>query len=345
MTVPEVRQRMIGLIEQAHQDGARYKMACEVVGIDVRTYQRWKQQSVDKRTTAVKKPVNKLTELERKQIIKTANEPEFKQLSPAKIVPKLADQGLFIASESSFYRVLKQAGQTTHRQNSKPKRTIPKPRALTATGPNQVYSWDISYLKTQVKGMYLYLYLMLDVYSRKIVGWQIHYEESAEHAAQLLKHVCSQENISKNEITLHSDNGSPMKGMTMIAMLEHLGVIASFSRPAVSNDSPYSEARFRTLKYCHKYPAQGFKDITEARAWLSEFVHWYNTEHMHSSIGFVTPEQRHSGEDKAILENRTKVYQQAKQKHPERWSGNIRNWDYIDEVHLNPDNQKQSQVA
>ena len=345
MTVPEVRQRMIGLIEQAHQDGARYKMACEVVGIDVRTYQRWKQQSVDKRTTAVKKPVNKLTELERKQIIKTANEPEFKQLSPAKIVPKLADQGLFIASESSFYRVLKQAGQTTHRQNSKPKRTIPKPRALTATGPNQVYSWDISYLKTQVKGMYLYLYLMLDVYSRKIVGWQIHYEESAEHAAQLLKHVCSQENISKNEITLHSDNGSPMKGMTMIAMLEHLGVIASFSRPAVSNDNPYSEAMFRTLKYCPKYPAQGFKDITEARAWLSEFVHWYNTEHMHSSIGFVTPEQRHSGEDKAILENRTKVYQQAKQKHPERWSGNIRNWDYIDEVHLNPDNQKQSQVA
>lgn len=345
MTVPEVRQRMIGLIEQAHQDGARYKMACEVVGIDVRTYQRWKQQSVDKRTTVVKKPVNKLTELERKQIIKTANEPEFKQLSPAKIVPKLADQGRFIASESSFYRVLKQAGQTTHRQSSKPKRTIPKPRALTATGPNQVYSWDISYLKTQVKGMYLYLYLMLDVYSRKIVGWQIHYEESAEHAAQLLKHVCSQENISKNEITLHSDNGSPMKGMTMIAMLEHLGVIASFSRPAVSNDNPYSEVMFRTLKYCPKYPAQGFKDITEARAWLSEFVHWYNTEHMHSSIGFVTPEQRHSGEDKAILENRTKVYQQAKQKHPERWSGNIRNWDYIDEVHLNPDNQKQSQVA
>lgn len=341
------KKQILQRIDEAHQCGSRLKPACEIVGISSRTHQRWlKCDSLDdQRKTAIKTPHNKLGELEIKQIIKVANESEFAHLPPAKIVPKLADQGRYIASESSFYRVLKQAGQTTHRQNSKPRNKINKPRALVATGPNQVYSWDISYLKTQVKGLYFYLYLMLDIYSRKIVGYQVHHEESADRAAGLLKHVCLTENVTKDQVTLHSDNGSPMKGATMIAMLEALGVIPSFSRPAVSNDNPYSESLFRTLKYCPKYPRMGFESILEARTWTMSFVNWYNTEHMHSSIGYVTPQQRHTGEDKVMLENRKKVYQKAKDKHPERWSGDIRNWNYIKEVKLNPDNQQKSQVA
>jgi putative transposase len=346
MMVGEKKQ-ILQRIDEAHQCGSRLENACEIVGISSRTHQRWKGRNTltDKRTTVIKTPHNRLSEFETKQIIKVANEPEFAHLSPAKIVPKLADQQRYIASESSFYRVLKQAGQTTHRQNSKPKTKINKPRALIATEPNQVYSWDISYLKSQVKGLYFYLYLMLDIYSRKIVGFQVHHEESADHAAQLLKHVCLQEKVTKDKVTLHSDNGGPMKGATMIAMLEALGVMPSFSRPAVSNDNPYSESLFRTLKYCPKYPSKGFASILEARTWTMSFINWYNTEHMHSSIGFVTPEQRHTGEDKAILENRKKVYQKAKDKHPERWSAEIRNWDYIDTVNLNPDNQMKIQVA
>jgi len=299
----------------------------------------------DGRKEAKHAPKNKLTEFERKRLLRIANSSEFSSLPPSKIVPKLADQGQYIASESTFYRVLKEMDQLKHRDRSKPARKVIKPKALKATAPNQVYTWDITYLPTQVKGVFYYLYLVVDIYSRKIVGWQVHREELSVLAADLITDICYREGVAKQQVTLHSDNGSPMKGATMLATLQELGVIPSLSRPSVSNDNPYSESLFRTLKYRPEYPEQRFESLNTARQWVNGFVNWYNNEHLHSSIKFVTPAQRHTGEDVAILKNRKRVYQKAKKEHPERWSGDTRNWDYIDEVNLNPEKIKQDKAA
>lgn len=336
------RTEMIALIEQARASGARQSQACKTIGISARTFQRWVKpdNQLDGRLLAKHAPKNKLTELERQRIITVANEPDYADLPPSKIVPKLADEGRYIASESTFYRVLKAENQLQHRQKSKPVRQVKKPRALTATGANQIYSWDITYLPTQVLGLFFYLYLVMDIYSRKIVGWQIYEMESSALAADLMTDICQREGIKRNQVTLHSDNGSPMKGATMLATLQELGVIPSFSRPSVSNDNPYSESLFRTLKYRPEYPEKAFEDLPAARTWVQGFVNWYNHEHLHSAIKFVTPEQRHTGEDKEILARRKQVYQQAKLKYPERWSGEIRNWDEIAEVYLNPEDEK-----
>ena len=309
--------------------------------------QRWVKPDnhKDGRKEAGYAPQNKLTELERQRLLKIVNSPEFSSLPPSKIVPKLADRGQYIASESTFYRVLKEVDQLKHRDRSKPSRKVIKPKALKATSPNQVYTWDITYLPTQVKGVFYYLYLVVDIYSRKVVGWQVHGEELSMLAADLITDICYREGVAKQQVTLHSDNGSPMKGATMLATLQELGVIPSLSRPSVSNDNPYSESLFRTLKYRPEYPEQRFESLITARQWVNGFVNWYNNEHLHSSIKFVTPAQRHTGEDVAILKNRRSVYKKAKKKHPERWSGDTRNWDYINEVNLNPEKIKQDKAA
>jgi len=336
------RDNLINLVNNAQASGARQSKACEAAGISAKTIQRWHRPGnvQDGRLEAEHEPSNKLTTRERQRIIAIANEPAYADLAPNKIVPNLADKGIYIASESSFYRVLKTENQLNHRQKSKPTRQVKKPRALTATSPNQIYSWDITYLPTLVRGIFLYLYLVMDIYSRKIVGWQVYEEESSALAADLMTDICRRERIAQNQVTLHSDNGSPMKGATMLATLQQLGVVPSFSRPSVSNDNPYSESLFRTLKYRPEYPEQPFANLHAARNWVQGFVDWYNHEHLHSSINFVTPEQRHAGEDVRILAKRQQVYKQAKLKNPGRWSGEIRNWEPIKIVHLNPEKQQ-----
>jgi len=336
------REDILQLIDQAHESGARLSQACEIIGISVKTVQRWRQphNQQDGRQDAKRAPTNKLTEIERQRIIKVSNDPGYANLSPSKMVPKLADEGRYIGSESTFYRVLKAESLLKHRHKSKPPRQITKPKALTAIAPNQIYSWDITYLPTQIRGLYFYLYLVMDIYSRKIVGWQVYQEETSALAADLMKDICAREGVEHHQVTLHSDNGSPMKGATMLATLQDLGVVPSFSRPSVSNDNPYSESLFRTLKYRPEYPERAFASIEVARTWVHGFVDWYNKEHLHSAIHFVTPEQRHRGEDEIILNQRKLVYLKAKSEHPERWSGNIRNWDVIQEVYLNPGKPK-----
>ena len=169
-------------------------------------------------------------------------------MSPRKIVPLLADDGVYIGSESTMYRILREQKLLSHRTAASPA-TRNKPKALVALGPNEVWSWDIAYLPTTVLGAFFYLYLILDIFSRKIVGWQVHDAESADHAADLMKQTGMDERLVGGQLALHSDNGSPMKGATMLATLQQLGVMASFSRPSVSNDNPYSESLFRTVKY------------------------------------------------------------------------------------------------
>jgi transposase InsO family protein len=243
-----------------------------------------------------------------------------------------------VASESTFYRILRAAKQLAHRLRAKPA-TSKKPKEQVATGPNQVWCWDITYLPGPVRGTFFYLYLFLDVWSRKIVGAHVYGDESADCSAQLFVQTCFRQGVETDGLVLHSDNGGPMKGSTMVATLQWLGVIPSFSRPHVSDDNPYAEAIFRTLKYTPQYPSRPFSSLEEAQRWVDEFVRWYNTQHLHSAIRFVTPDQRHFAQEDAILANRERVYEEARSRNPERWSGPVRDCSPVGEVRLNPDRQ------
>lgn len=340
MTSLAERQQLLSFFTEAVTAGARTFKAAAVMGLSLRTLQRWQQPetvSVDRRTLRQPSPSHKLSDAERAQVLAIANSAEFKDRPPPQIVPILAERGEYIASESSFYRILRAENQLAHRHASRQPSSRSKPKALRATAPNQLYSWDITYLATQVKGQFFYLYLFMDIFSRKIVGWQVYHEESSQNAADLILDICQREQIQREQLILHSDNGSPMKGATMLATLQKLGVVPSLSRPAVSNDNPYSESLFKKLKYCPQYTSQPFSDMAAARQWVADFVHWYNFEHRHSSIQFATPAQRHNGEDRAILQQRQAAYTAARARNPARWRKNTRNWDWQAEVFLNPD--------
>lgn len=330
----------IELIDEAVLAGARRTKACVVLGISCRTLRRWRAAKtlVDGRKGASRTCPHALSEAVKDSIVATSNSETFRSLPPSQIVPRLAEQGVYLASESSFYRVLRERNQNHHRGRAQPPRKVHKPKAWQACGPNQVWSWDITYLPSNVRGQFYRLYLIMDIYSRKITGWEVHHEELASHASTLISKACLKHGVRRDQLVLHSDNGSPMKGATMLATLQQLGVMPSFSRPSVSNDNPYSESLFRSLKYTPAYPNKPFASIEESRQWVQRFVTWYNTEHRHSGIRFVTPEQRHQGEDVAILATRKATYEAAKARYPERWQGrNIRNWEPIGSVYLNPD--------
>jgi transposase InsO family protein len=347
------RQTIVHLIEQACGAGARLHRACAIIGLATRTVQRWLEAGKsalyvgDRRAPEHRlhsRPPNKLSEAERQAALEVLNSAEFKDLPPSQIVPRLADQGLYVASESTLYRLLRQVGQLAHRRLERAPQKRSKPRALVATRPDQIYCWDITYLPTVVRGLFFYLYLFVDINSCKVVGWQVFDGESAERAAGLLEDICRRQGIRAHQITVHSDNGGPMKGETMLATMQRLGVAHSRSRPAVSNDNPYSESLFKTLKYRPQFPLQPFADLLQARRWVTELVHWYNQDHRHSAIGFVTPAQRHAKTDEALLQARAALYEQARQKHPTRWSQKTRDWAFVDAVHLNPDSPQTKEV-
>ena len=285
MTSLPQRERIRTLIDEAVAAGARRAQACRIAGVSRRTLLRWQNSPQgDLRPVRTHTPHNRLSDQERQHILSVINRPEYGHLSPAQIVPELADQGQYLASESTLYRLLKNAGQLKHRNRQRPRQPQRKPRSLSASAPNEIYSWDITYLPAPIHGRFYYLYLFLDLFSRKIVGWQIYDTEDSNRASELIQAICQQEGISAGQVILHSDNGGPMKGATMLATLRELGIVPSFSRPAVSNDNPYSEALFRTLKYRPQYPDKPFASLLAARAWMTEFAHWYNTIHRHSAI-------------------------------------------------------------
>lgn len=352
MTELSERRKRIEDIEAARREGARLGPACEVVGIDLRTYRRWMRGGeiqADRRPEANRPPpTHRLSEAERDEVLRVCHEPRFASLPPSQIVPRLADEGTYLASESSFYRVLHEAHQQHHRGRAEaPTRRIPATHE--AKRPNEVWCWDITYLPTKVRGMYFYLYLILDLYSRKIVGFEVQEEETGECAAALLRRTALSEAIQtwRQPLVLHADNGSPMKSGTLRATLEWLGVSPSHSRPRVSNDNPYAESIFRTCKYRPEYPSDGFTTLEEARAWVLRFARWYNTEHRHSGLNFVTPEQRHTHQAEGIMAQRIEVYEAARARNPQRWSRKIRNWSLPKSVWLNPEknNQPVAQAA
>ena len=325
-------------IAEAIRTGARQHRACAEAGIDERTLQRWRQVDDDRRGQVPRKAANRLAEEEVTKLLAVVNSTEFRDASPKQIVPALADRGEYLASESTIYRLLRARGLMKHRGASRPPRPQ-APRQYVATGPNQVWSWDITYLRTPVRGAFCYLYLVEDVWSRQIVAWDVHDRESPDLAAALITRAC-QDEVSAPGLVLHSDNGGPMKGSTMLATLQRLGVVASFSRPRVSDDNAFSEALFRTLKYRPNFPSKPFASLAAARAWVEGFARWYNTEHLHSGIRFTTPSARHAGRDIEQLARRHAVYAEARRRHPRRWSGPTRNWARIETVVLNPDAER-----
>lgn len=338
---------ILGLIDEAVRAGARQGVVCDLLGIDRGTPVRWRNDDIgdDRRRGPKSEPRNKLSDDEVSAILAKVTEPEFRDLSPSQIVPILADREEYVGSESTIRRVLANADMTHHREPSKP-RTNHRPREVIATGPNQAWCWDITYLQSPVRGHFFFLYLVMDVWSRKIVGHAVHDVEAGELASCLIAEACAREGIRRNQLILHQDNGAPMKHGTLKAKADQLGVHMSFSRPSVSNDNPYVEALFRTLKYRPVYPTKPFENIAAADAWVAAFVNWYNNEHRHANIRFVTPAQRHCGDDKAILAKRTKFYESRRKRNPERWSGPVRNWSHIEVVELNPAaTRKDSEVA
>ncbi|KKL62931.1 hypothetical protein LCGC14_2180200 [marine sediment metagenome] len=333
----EERTMCIELVKEAMESGARRNKACEVLGISLRTLQRWELGPGigDQRQGPHRRPVSALSEAEKQLIVAVATCPQFRDLSATQIVPILADSGVYIASEASFYRILKENKLLAHRNAARPGKHS-RPKEYVATGPNQIWCWDITYLRSSVRGKFYYLYLVVDVYSRMIVGWAVHEIESAELASSLILEASLRHGVDREELILHSDNGGPMKGATMLATLQWLGIVPSFSRPSVSDDNAYSEALFKTLKYRPEYPASPFESIEAAQGWVKGFVQWYNFEHRHSGIRFVTPSSRHYGEDEIILVKRKEVYEEARKKNPYRWaSGKTRNCELITEVKLN----------
>lgn len=331
------RQEAVALIKEAVAQGARGHKACNEIGITLRTFERWVRGgtvSADRRPhTDRPRPSNKLSEKERAAVLRTVNAPRFANLPPTQIVPMLADEGRYLASESSFYRILRAADQLAHRGRSRAPRARAVPRHC-AREPNTLWCWDITYLPGPMRGLFFFLYLVLDVYSRKIVAHEVHAAESAEHAAVLMERAVQREGILGKPLTIHQDNGSPMKGSTYLAKLAELGVRPSYSRPGVSDDNAYAESLFRTCKYRPEFPG-AFATLDEARAWMLRFTHWYNHEHKHRNLKFVSPAQRHRGEEKNIFAQRIAVYEHARARHPHRWSKNIRNWSLPKEVWLN----------
>ena len=328
---------LLELIDEAVASGAPLSKACKTVGLAPTTIARWRANpdAEDARRGPRTAPRNALSDEERAEVVRAMNTPEHSSLSPCVLVPMLATLGYFLASESTFYRIARAHKLLKSRGRARPRKRK-RPQQFIATGPNQVWAWDITYLPTCVRGRFLKLYVILDVWSRMIVGAVVHETEDPALAAELIAAACAEQGIEPGQLVLHSDNGGPMKGNTMLAKLQQLGVMPSFSRPRVSDDNAFAESVIHTAKYCPIYPDQPFEDLEAARAWVVRFLAWYNHEHLHSGIRFVTPAQRHHGLDIEVLAHRDRIYRAARQQRPERWTGKTRNWSRPPVVVLNP---------
>ena len=292
MTAPADRRKALEILDAAVAAGARAHKVAELLGVGPTTLQRWRRQfaadgdGLDRRKGCPRHVSHRLNEEERQRILFTCNQPEFAALPPGQIVPILADRGLYVASERSFYRVLHAHSQVQRRGRARPPEAPrPVPR-LEARAQNQVWSWDITYLPTSVSCAWLYLYLVIDVWSRKVVAWDVAEREEAQIAADLISRACLRERISKGRpqpLILHADNGNAMRAAMLESRLEELGVLKSYTI-----DNPHSESLFHTLKYRPGYPG-GHSRAWRRPRWLAVFVGLCNCQHRHSGIQFETP--------------------------------------------------------
>lgn len=331
-----VKEQVLETIEDASAGGARKAEASRLAGWSARTIQRWKRRgTVDRRKGAVKRVPHKMLAAERQQIVDAACAPEYRDLTPYLVVASLLELGRYLGSVSTFYRILRDRKLLTHRKESAPRTKREPPPERVATAANQVFTWDITYLKRTVRGMYFFLYLVLDLWDRSIVGWAVHERENSEYSEQLFRSLATRHDF--DGVYIHQDNGSATKAGTILALFYSLGIIPSYSRPRVSDENPFSESLFSTLKRRIGFP-KTFDTIEAAREWVARFVDWYNTEHRHSGIGLVTPHQRRYGKDHEIFDRRNETLLQAQAAHPERFRKGPKLWSHNPVVILNPAN-------
>lgn len=342
MIPSEDRSAIVALLQEGISRGVSVKAIADLFGLATRTLRRWGLMiraqgfSRDQRKGASRHVMHRFSEEERQQVLSTVNDPRFADLAPNQIVATLAEERIYVGSESTIYRIMRQEGLLNHRGRSRPPREPREPPVLEATGIHQVLAWDITLLPSPVKGQFFCLYMVMDVWSRRILGVEVHERECGELARDFFDRVCRDEGITSRSATiLHADNGAPMRSYTLAAKLAELGISLSFSRPRVSNDNAYAESWFRTMKYHQSYPMRRFRDLLSVRAWVDGFVDWYNTEHRHSGIKYVTPNQRHYGEADAICSIRQQTYEQARQRHPQRWARSPRDWSQPQTVRVN----------
>ena len=262
-------------------------------------------------------PSRALSLQERSQVREMLNSQRFQDQAPRQVYAKLLDEGQYLCHWRTMYRILDEHQEVCERRRQRRHATYAKPELL-ATGPNQVWSWDITQLKGPAKWLSFYLYVVLDVFSRYVVGWLVAEQESAQLAEILIAETCTQQGIQPGQLTLHSDRGSPMKSKQVSQLLVDLGIIKSHSRPHVSNDNPFSEAQFKTLKYHPDYPSR-FGCQQDARAWATAFFNWYNHQHHHSGIALLTPADVHFNHAQAVLQKRQAVLQAAYERNPQRF--------------------------
>lgn len=331
---PDDRQLALSLIDEATENGARLIRACGALSISVSTYRRWRNGNVvDLRKGAEKNIPRKLTQEEEREILRICNSQKYKDYNPYEIHASLLDEGIYIASISSFYRVLRKADLMIPRREVRGSSRNNRPPEKKATGPNQVWTWDITWLKTNVRGLFYYAYVIIDIWDRSIVKWSIHDREDDALAHELFQRALRDNDAP--DVFVHSDNGNPMKGATLLGFFNELGICNSYSRPRVSNDNPFIESWFKTLKYDVSYPGK-FDTLKESREWFAAFVSAYNNTHAHSGMNFITPHQVRSGEYTRIARNRNSVLQDAFERNPHRWSGSVRQLPEDHVVYLNP---------
>ncbi|HEX8538494.1 MAG TPA: IS3 family transposase [Cystobacter sp.] len=322
-----MRESLLAQVHEAQSAGARLSAICQLLGISPRTVQRWRKQpgQQDRRPLRRDPPANRLSEEEREQVLRLMRAHAHPRLTPRHLVARLADQGLYVASESTMYRLLRSPPPPPLPHARPQARAQPPLQLHVADRPNLIWSWDISRLKGSVRHRAFYLYLVMDVFSRRIMGWHVNDHESSRAAALFIRGTCEAHGIHQRRLLLHSDNGGPMRARRMKAMLDRLGIRPSFSRPRTSSDNAYSEALFRTMKRHPSYP-RVFSSLEQARAWMLHFVHWYNRERPHSGISFITPDCRHFGREDELLARRNRLYELAQARRPERWSRGARVW-------------------
>jgi putative transposase len=308
---------MIGMaLEACTIDGVTTVDACRAFGVSRATLYR-------RRNPATPRPEGKrcshrgLSNAEEQAVLGELTSERFMDESVPEVYMTLLDEGTYLCSQRTMYRILERNASTRDRRDQCHHPDYTKPELL-ATGPNQVWSWDITKLRGAQKWTYHYLYVIIDIYSRYVVGWMVAPRESAALAERLIEQSCQNQGIEREQLTIHADRGTSMRSKLVAQLLADLGITKSHSRPYTSNDNPYSEAHFKTLKYRHDFP-KTFGCIEDAADFLRGFFSWYNTQHKHSGIGYVTPQHLHTGEAQAIRDKRCEVLQQAYLQHPERF--------------------------
>ena len=294
--------------------------SCQVLGVPRASLYRHRagvQKPPQNPSQDRRMPTRALNQRERTEVLSVLNSERFVDASPRQVWAKLLDEGTYLCSWRSMYRILNAYDQVRERRNQLAHPTYQKPELL-AKGPNELWSWDITKLRGPVKWTYFYLYVLLDVFSRFAVGWMVARQESATLAKELIQQSCQNQEVNPEQLTLHSDRGGPMTAKSLALLLSDLGVTKSHARPHVPNDNPYSEAQFKTMKYRPDYPDR-FGEIQDVRGWARGFFSWYNFEHHHTGLGLMTPAMVHYGQAIQVQQARQQVLEAAYAAHPERF--------------------------